>query len=94
MIWWQQPNSSTGGQLGVDANPPCGSNHTPLESVFWPMGTAPRGSLEFWVRYFETCDDSTSQAFQIEIRRGAYLVLTQGGWVNDGNESSHYRYTY
>jgi hypothetical protein len=94
VISYSNAISSTGGRLDVDANAPCGSNQTPVENVFWPTGTAPHGTYEFWVQYYGACGDSTSQSYEIEIRRGATLAGSQGGWVDEHRESNHYTYAY
>lgn len=55
-INFDQPMSSSGGQLDVDSNAICDSAVTnPVENIFWPAGASPMGTYQVSVRYFGEC---------------------------------------
>ena len=94
VISFQSPTSSTGGRLDVDSNVNCITSNVPVENVFWPTGQAPRGTYQYWVRYFLQCGDATSKAFTLQVRRGATVVETQTGTVAPNQESRRFGYQY
>jgi len=68
-IYFQQPTSSSHGQLDVDANRGCNSRmDNPVENIFWPVGQAPTGKFQVEITYYANCDPATvSTPFTVEV---------------------------
>lgn len=54
---------------------------SPIENIFWPKGTAPRGSYEIWVHHFQNVMGDGEVPYTLEIRRGERVVRTVRGTV-------------
>lgn len=75
------------GVLDIDCNAdPERMCKQPIENMFWPTGTAPRGVYEVWIHHFQnvagqnvTGDGSVD--YTLEIRRGETVVRTVRGTV-------------
>jgi hypothetical protein len=70
--------SSTGGQLDVDSNYPCGSNLFSVENIFWPTTGAPSGTYRVMVNEYSQCDDGAAN-WTLTVRVNGQVVLTQQG---------------
>jgi hypothetical protein len=66
-IWFGKAQSTSGGILDVDANGACEGFAQPVEIVDWPSGTAPSGTYEVRVIYFEACDNRTPVDYEVTI---------------------------
>jgi hypothetical protein len=70
------------GILDVDCNAgPDRICRQPIENVFWPVGTAPRGDYAVWVEHFQSWADKSAVPFVVEVRRGETVVQTFRGTV-------------
>ena len=67
-IFFQHPNSASGGELDVDANAGC-QNPTsrPVENIFWPPGLAIRGGYVISVNYYRQCEDTAATPFMVRL---------------------------
>ncbi len=83
-IYFGNPSSSTGGQLDVDANYPCGSNLLYVENIFWPRGTAPSGTYQVQVVQFQSCGASSSPNWSLTVLVDGRTVLSQSGTGSSG----------
>jgi len=85
-IWYQNRQSSTGGQIDRDANYPCSSGSTsPVENVFWPTGRAPRGTYRISVNYYSTCGLAPdSVQFHIIVRVNGQVIYDRWRPINRG----------
>lgn len=77
-IAFYNPYSSSGGQLDVDANFPCGQNMFYVENIFWPTGRAPSGMYQVFVRELSLCGDS-SPTWELTVRVDGRTVLVETG---------------
>jgi hypothetical protein len=67
-ISFENPRSSSGGQLDHDANFPCdNAGSSPVENVFWPSGSAPKGQYTVRVHYFSQCQNEGTTSFQVTV---------------------------
>jgi hypothetical protein len=68
-IWYGSPNSSTGGLLDVDSNAGCGGEkrERPVENIYWPVGSAPRGEYTVAVVYYAVCTDTPATPFIVTV---------------------------
>jgi hypothetical protein len=86
--------TSTGGQLDVDSNYPCGSSTNAVENVFWPEGSAPHGTYEFWVTIWDACSGTTTPSFTLQVLEGTSVVRTINGVMPTDGETEHYTHQY
>ena len=54
-IYWKHPQSPSGGRLDLDSNADCDIDNVDNEDIFWPPGSAPRGTYKVRVNYFGHC---------------------------------------
>ena len=94
-ICYGHKTSSTNGQFDVDSNVSCsGPDASPTENVFWPVGSAPRGTYELYARRYSACSDSTTPAFTLRVFEGSTVVRTINGTMPEGGETEHYTHVY
>jgi len=95
-IYYSNPTSATNGQLDVDSNAGCGSESpSPTENIFWPEGSAPRGTYEFWADLWSNCSGSDTPAYTLRVFEGDTVVQTYTGSISSSTEQSpHYTHTY
>lgn len=76
-----------GGSLDVDCL--CfGCPQGPNENIFWQNGTAPTGTYEYWVEYFESCNgDGASSNFTLRLLRNSEVVSTRTGSLSSGQST-------
>ncbi len=70
-MWYQNPRSSSGGMLDVDANAACQSPAmmiNPVENIFWPYGGAPTGHFVVKVNYYQDCIGRGAGSFKIRLK--------------------------
>jgi hypothetical protein len=97
IYWGNEGPTSTGGQLDVDSNFPCGSNTNAVENVFWPVGSAPQGSYVFWAERYDSCSSyggTDTPAFTLQVFEGDEVVRTINGTMPSGGETEHYTHSY
>ena len=70
--------SSTGGQLDVDSNYPCGTNLYSVENIFWPTNGAPSGNYTVRVNQYSACGGGDAH-WTLTVRVNGQVVLTQQG---------------
>ena len=94
VIYYGNPSSSTGGRLDVDSNSSCANlRSNPIENVYWPTGRAPRGTYRFWVQHFG-CGAASSFTLQVLRGIGGSVASSNSGFVNSGQQSTHYSFVY
>lgn len=68
------------GILDIDCNAdPERMCKQPIENIFWPTGTAPRGAYKVWIHHFQNVTGDGSVDYTLEIRRGETVVRTVRG---------------
>jgi hypothetical protein len=66
-IWFDNPQSASGGILDVDANGNCEGLSQPVENIYWPAGEAPNGSYEVSVTYYQACGNPAPVDYEVTI---------------------------
>jgi hypothetical protein len=66
-VWFDDPLSSSGGELDVDMHSSCEGSSSPVENVFWPPGSAPRGSYRAMVHFYGACEGSDTASFEVIV---------------------------
>jgi len=95
-IYYSNSTSATNGQLDVDSNAGCGSESpSPTENIFWPEGSAPRGTYEFWADLWSNCSGTDTPAYTLRVFEGDTVVQTYTGNISSSTEQSpHYTHSY
>jgi hypothetical protein len=82
-IFYQQPSSSTGGQLDLDSGAHCMPSAYNSENVFWPPGGAPAGTYRVSVQNYQQCSPGEIK-FTVRIAHDD-VVRTYDGSFPDGS---------
>lgn len=66
----------------------------PNENIFWEIGTAPSGTYEYWVEYYEYCGPGESTStFTLRVTRNGKVLNTETGTlIYNGNRSTIYTF--
>ena len=81
-IFYDQPTSSTGGQLDLDSGSRCMPSSANAENVFWPPGGAPAGEYRVFVQNDQQCAPGDI-TFTVRVAYDA-VVNTYTGTFSDG----------
>jgi uncharacterized protein YfaP (DUF2135 family) len=86
-VYYSNTQSVSGGMLDHDANPACSNETTnPIENIFWASGTAPHGTYEVLVDFYEMCTGgSSAPAFTLRTFVDGNLQMLDG----TANPASH-----
>ena len=77
--------TGAGGTLDVDCL--CGScSQGPNENIYWEAGSAPSGTYEYWVEYYNDCGSggNDSSSFTIRTIRNGSVLQTKTGTLSSG----------
>ena len=64
------------------------------KNVFWPVGTAPHGSYEFYARRWSACTGTSTPSYTLRVFEGETVVKTYTGTMPEGGETPHYLHVY
>lgn len=83
-IFFNQRDSSCGGQLDVDMNAAGPESNTPVENIFWPAGGSPKGEYRVLVHHYANHGGRDPTRYQITVKvKGE--VKKFNGTVKDGD---------
>jgi hypothetical protein len=88
VIFYQDRNSSCGGELDVDCNASMPYTTEPVENVQWEVGHAPTGTYEVLVHFFGSHGTSASN-FKLEVFNNGH-VSQYSGTVDDEQNNEWY----
>jgi hypothetical protein len=83
-IFFNQRDSSCGGQLDVDMNAAGAESQTPVENVFWPTGGSPTGRYRVLVHHYANHGSRDPTRYQITIKIKGEAKKYNGS-VKDGD---------
>ncbi len=67
-IYYNHPNSLSGGALDVDANADCVNMTThPIENIYWLPGSAPTGEYRVEIHYYRQCENPAPTRYQLRL---------------------------
>lgn len=70
-LFYGQREAASGGRLDVDCNAGTGRRcPRPIENVFWPEGTAPKGSYRVWVRAHAVYPEEAPVSCEVLVLEG------------------------
>jgi len=67
-IWYNQRQSSCGGELDIDMNAGGPTSQRPVENVYWPTGESPTGKFRVLVHHFANHGGRDPTRFQVTIK--------------------------
>lgn len=82
------------GRLDVDCL--CGiCPQGPNENIYWTDGTAPKGTYEFWVEYYDDCGTRNSSSdFTVRLIKNDRVLQKYTGTLNsEGQKSTKWTHT-
>ena len=83
-IFFNQRDSSCGGELDVDMNAAGPESNSPVENVFWPAGGSPKGQYRVLVHHYAKHGGRDPTRYQITVKvKGEAKKYT--GTVKDGD---------
>ena len=86
-IYWANRRSTCGGQLDIDQNV-SPTTTTPVENVYWPTDSPPRGPIKIYVHHFMNhrrpgCEDPTR--FVVRVQLDDQVQTFEGAVSHQGN---------
>lgn len=78
-IWYADRGpTSTGGQLDIDANFPCGTNLVYTENVFWPPEQSPTGTYIINIQRSSSCGFTATWHLVVQVDGAGTILDTTG----------------
>ena len=88
VLSYQNKTSQSGGTLDVD----CIMCEHGTENIFWTDGSAPSGTYEYWVHFYEAGNDNSS-SYTVRVVKNSQVLETKTGSLSSVNgESQHWTY--
>ena len=79
-IYYNHPESESGGALDHDANAGCNGTEdddNAVENVFWPPRSAPAGGYAAWVVVYDECEGPLD--WHLTVRRNGLVIIDETG---------------
>ncbi len=80
------------GQLDVDClcdDCPEGPN----ENIYWEDGTAPTGTYEYWVEYYDYCTtEGSASNYTVRVIKNGVVLVTKTGTLNSEGSTAHWTF--
>ncbi len=70
VIYYQNRHSRCGGELDVDMNAGIGLTNEPVENVYWPLHTAPRGKYKVLAHHYAKHGAADPTKFRVAVKNG------------------------
>ena len=90
-VSWQNPGSASGGRLDRDGYADCTTDEPPPENIVWDV-TAPPGDYLVTVLVYDMCDQPSVE-FELTVRIGGQVVLSEGGVLTTAGETYETSFT-
>lgn len=71
MIWYRNKRVRSGGQLEIDMNVEYPDSKNPIENIYWPVGGAPKGKYNVYVRYYKQHVANATSPFKVKVKYGS-----------------------
>lgn len=69
-ISFSNTRSKSGGQLQIDKNVEYPDSKTPIENIFWPQNSAPFGTYNVYLSYFNQHESFSESPFSVTVKYG------------------------
>jgi len=67
-IFWRNRYGQSGGILDIDMNARGPQSNSPVENIFWPYNTAPKGQYTIYVHFFRSWTGNTSVPVVVRLK--------------------------
>ena len=78
VIYFGHRNSRCGGELDVDMNAGSEQSDEPIENIYWPLHTAPRGKYRVLVHHFANHGAADPTEFRVAVKNGGEVKYYTG----------------
>jgi hypothetical protein len=86
-IFFGTPTAEAGGRLDVDMNAGEKVSTRPVENVFWPTHSAPKGRYKIYVHHFSAADGDVTQSFTVRLKVDGKETFYRGTATFDAGAS-------
>jgi len=84
-IFYKNRMVSSGGQLEIDMNVEYPDSKNPVENIYWKPGTAPQGTYNVYLQYYQNHEPSINETpYEIEVRQGGKTESFKGTVSEEG----------
>lgn len=84
-IFYKNRMVSSGGQLEIDMNVEYPDSKNPIENIFWKSGTAPQGTYNVYLQYYQNHESNINETpYEIEVRYGGKTESFKGTMREEG----------
>jgi subtilisin family serine protease len=84
-VWFQNKTIASGGQLEIDMNANEMKQENPIESIFWPTGTAPIGTYQIHLLYYKKKCEANQTNYTIRLKYGGQNKIFRGSIREEDN---------
>jgi hypothetical protein len=78
VIYFRNRNSACGGELDVDMNAGGARSEEPIENVYWPLNTAPRGKYKVLAHHYANHGAADPTEFRVAVKNGGEVKYYKG----------------
>lgn len=78
VIYYRNRNSRCGGELDVDMNAGSGGTNEPIENVYWPLNTAPRGKYKVLAHHYANHGAADPTEFRVAVKNDSEVNYYTG----------------
>jgi len=93
-ISFNNTRSKSGGQLQIDKNVEYPDSKTPIENIFWPQSTAPFGTYNVYLSYFNQHENFSETPYSIIVKYGSQTKEFNGTIKSERDVIPIYSFTY
>jgi hypothetical protein len=84
MISYEHKVSRSGGKLEIDMNVQYPDCRTPIENIFWPQGSAPRGTYNVYVKLYQRHENNNDPIpFEVVVKHNGIVDTYSMKATND-----------
>jgi len=92
-IWFVNEQVPSGGRLEIDMNVDYPDSRNPVENIYWPSGTAPKGTYTVHLNYTQKHIDINETPYQIIVKYGTNTKEFAGSIKYEDNSILIYSFT-
>lgn len=79
LVWFKQPNVSSGGKLEIDMNANARQSNQPIENIYWPQSKAPQGDYHVYIVYYAQHEPNINGTpYEVKIKYGEKEEVYEG----------------
>jgi subtilisin family serine protease len=79
MVWYKNKRVPSGGLLEIDMNVNPHDSKTPIENIYWPLGSAPNGTYKVYLQHFKQFEPAINETpYKITVKYGSKTEVFTG----------------